>query len=535
VKRALGAVGAVLAGLATALGCAAAPARTPLPSAPSADAPLNPSRPSLFIAGNSTAARGAGDRQQGWGVPFAAYFDTSRVNVVNRARGGRSSRTFISEGLWDRLVADLKPGDVVLIEFGHNDGGAINDTLRARGSLPGLGDDSVAIDNLITKRHEVVHSFGWYMRKMIADTKAKGATPVVLSLSVRNLWKDGQIERGSGKYSLWSAQIARDAGVKFVDLTNLVADQLQRMGPERTKAMYVQDYVHFTIEGADLHARTVVAGLKALRPSPVPRAWLSAKGDSVRPDPLVGLGLSWPTDRTRPTLYLIGNSTVRNGRGDGAGGQWGWGDFVAPLFDTTRINVVNRAVGGLSARTFISQGYWDRVLTLVKPGDFVMMEFGHNDASPVNDTLRARGVLPGIGPDSVVIDNLITKQQGEVVYSFGGYLRRFVRETRARGATPIINSLTPRKFWANGRIVRNHGSFADWAEQTAREEHVPFVDLTEIASALMDTMPPARVDSLFGDANLHSSARGAALNARAIVDGLRALGADDPLREYLRP
>jgi len=191
--------------------------------------------------------------------------------------------------------------------------------------------------------------------------------------------------------------------------------------------------------------------------------------------------------------------------------------------------------GTHGARTFISQGYWDRVLTLVKPGDFVMMEFGHNDASPVNDTLRARGVLPGIGSDSVVIDNLITKQKGEVVYSFGEYLRKFVRETRARGATPIINSLTPRKFWENGRIRRTRDSFADWAEQAAREQQVPFVNLTELASRMMDTMPPARVDSLFGDANLHSSARGAELNARAVVDGLRALGAANPLREYLRP
>jgi lysophospholipase L1-like esterase len=278
----------------------------------------------------------------------------------------------------------------------------------------------------------------------------------------------------------------------------------------------------------------VVSGLKALRPSPV-RDLLSAKGAEVKPDPLVGLGLGYPADRARPTLFLVGNSTVRNGRGDGAGGQWGWGDFIAPSFDTTRINVVNRAVGGLSARTFISQGYWDRVLALVKPGDFVMVEFGHNDASPVNDTLRARGVLRGTGRDSVVIDNLITKQKGEVVYSFGGYLRKFVRETRARGATPIINSLTPRKFWENGRIRRTHDSFADWAEQVAREEGVAFVNLTELASQKMDTMPPARVDSLFGDANLQSSARGAELNAAAVVDGLRALGERNPLREYLRP
>ena len=496
-------------------------------------APINPALPSIFIAGNSTAASGAGARQQGWGVPFAHYFDSAKVNVVNRARGGRSSRTFITEGLWDKLLADVKAGDIVLIEFGHNDAGAINDTLRARGSIPGLGDDSIAIDNLLTKRHEIVHSFGWYMRKMIGEARAKGAMPIVLSLSVRNVWTNGQIERGSGRYSGWSAQLAKDAGVPFIDLTNMVADQFQVMGEERVKSIYQQDRTHFNAEGADIHARIVVSALKAQRPSPV-RGYLSAMGAAVDADRLVGLNLAWPANRALPTLFLVGNSTVRNGRGDGAGGQWGWGDFIAPWFDTTKINVLNRAVGGLSARTFISQGYWHRVLALLKPGDVVMLEFGHNDASAVNDTSRARGVLPGVGEDSVVIDNLLTGQKGEVVYSFGGYMRKFVREARAKGATPIINSLTPRKFWKDGRIARTRNSFADWAEQVARTEHVPFVNLAEIASSKMDTMPPARVDSLFGDANLHSSARGAALNAGAVIEGLRALGQSNPLLPYLR-
>ncbi len=524
---------AVLAGAAFTVGCAGTPPSPTVGPATSASAP-NAIRPTIWIAGNSTAARGAGARQQGWGVPFADYFDTTKVNVANRARGGRSSRTFISEGLWDTMLASVKSGDIVLIEFGHNDGGAINDTSRARGSLPGLGEDSVAIDNLLTKKHEVVHSFGWYMRKMIADTKAKGATPIVLSLSVRNIWANGQVERGSGRYSGWSAAIAKSAGAQFIDLTNLVADQFQEMGEARVTAIYEQDHTHFNAVGADIHARTVVSALKALRPSPV-RTYLSAKGAEVEADKLVGLNLTWPSSRTLPTLLLVGNSTVRNGRGDGAGGQWGWGDFIAPYIDTTKINVLNRAVGGLSARTFISQGYWNRVLTLIKPGDVVMLEFGHNDASPVNDTLRARGVLPGIGRDSVIIDNMLTKQKGEVVYSFGGYMRKFVTEVRARGGVPIINSLTPRKFWANGRIVRNRNSFADWAEQVARAEHVPFVNLTELASLKMDTMPPAKVDSLFGDANLHSSAAGADLNARAIVEGLRTLGSANPLKSYLRP
>ncbi|MDB4883498.1 MAG: lipolytic protein family, partial [Gemmatimonadetes bacterium] len=119
---------AVLAALVVgAAGCAktGAPATAAPAASPNAASSINATLPSIFIAGNSTAARGAGARQQGWGVPFADYFDSTKVNVVNRARGGRSSRTFITEGLWDKLLADVKPGDVVLIEFGHNDAGAI--------------------------------------------------------------------------------------------------------------------------------------------------------------------------------------------------------------------------------------------------------------------------------------------------------------------------------------------------------------------------------------------------------------------------
>src|SRR5476649_1152461 len=81
----------------------------------------------------------------------------------------------------------------------------------------------------------------------------------------------------------------------------------------------------------------------------------------------------------KPTLYLIGDSTVKNGQGNGGGGLWGWGNFIGGYFDTTRISVENDALGGTSSRTFISKGLWDKVLAKVKPGDYVMMQFGHND------------------------------------------------------------------------------------------------------------------------------------------------------------
>jgi len=98
----------------------------------------------------------------------------------------------------------LKPGDFVLIQFGHNDGSA-PDKDRARGSLPGLGEEGQAF-TMPDGREEVVRTFGWYMRKYVADTKEKGATPIILSLTVRNIWKDGRVERGPGRFGEWSPQ-----------------------------------------------------------------------------------------------------------------------------------------------------------------------------------------------------------------------------------------------------------------------------------------------------------------------------------------
>lgn len=483
--------------------------------------------PTLFIAGDSTAARGAGDDQQGWGVPFASFFDPSKVTVANRARGGRSSRTFITEGLWDQLLAEVKKGDVVLIQFGHNDGGPVNDDSRARGSIRGLGEETEEIDNLLTKKHEVVHTYGWYLRKMIGDTRSKGATPILLSLTIRNIWNDGLVERGSGRYSTWAKEIARTARVPFVDLTELVADRFDQLGEEKVKGFYVRDHTHFNAEGADLHAAMVVAGLKGLRPSPV-QGFLSAKGELVQAENYTRLNLPRPANRALPTLFLIGDSTVRNGYGDGAGGQWGWGDYLGQQMDTNRLNVCNRAVGGLSSRTFLTQGYWDRIMPMIKPGDYVMMQFGHNDNGPIT----GRNSLRGIGDETQEIE-IAAAGRTETVHTYGWYMGRYIEETRARGATPIVCSLVPRKIWANGKIVRAKETHAGWAEQIARAKGVLFIDLNEIVARHYDELGPGKVDSLFADEHTHTTEAGAILNAASVIEGLKALETD-PLESFLR-
>jgi rhamnogalacturonan acetylesterase len=240
---------------------------------------INPKLPTIFVAGDSTANNHA-NGGLGWGDPFVTYFDAAKVNVLNRARAGRSSRTFITEGLWDKVVSEMKKGDYVLIQFGHNDAGAINDDTRARGSLPGIGEETQEIDNLLTKKHEVVHSYGWYLRKMIADTRAKGAVPVLFSLTVRNIWKDGRVERGSGKFGQWAAEVAKSQHVEFIDLTTIIADRYEELGQEKVMALFGPDHTHTSSAGAELNAELVVAGLKTLKHDPLSH-YLSAKGKAI--------------------------------------------------------------------------------------------------------------------------------------------------------------------------------------------------------------------------------------------------------------
>ena len=199
-----------------------------------AQAPL----PTVFIAGDSTANN---VERRGWGDSLGSYFDATKVKIENRARAGRSSRTFLTEGLWDKLTADLRPGDIVLLQFGHNDGGPL-DTGRARGSFPGLGEETKAV-TMSNGTKELVHTYGWYMRKFIADAKAKGAKPMVLSLTVRNIWKDGKVERGSGNFSKWAQEMAK-ADLPFIDVTNIVADQYQKLGEEKVKPLFSTDHTH---------------------------------------------------------------------------------------------------------------------------------------------------------------------------------------------------------------------------------------------------------------------------------------------------
>lgn len=225
----------------------------------------------------------------------------------------------------------------------------------------------------------------------------------------------------------------------------------------------------------------------------------------------------------KPTLFFVGDSTVKNGKGDGSGNMWGWGDLMAPLFDTTKIKLENDALGGTSSRTFLTKGLWDKVLAKIEKGDYVIMQFGHNDSSPLDDTARARGTIKGVGDSAKEIYNPITKQQ-EVVHTYGWYLSKFVNEAKAKGATVFICSPIPRNDWKDGKVIRYNGTgYGLWAKQTAETTGAYFIDLNSITADTYDMMGQEAVKPLFPNEHTHTSREGAAINAASIVKGIKAI------------
>jgi rhamnogalacturonan acetylesterase len=250
-----------------------APPQTNTPT----DTPLNPELPTVFIVGDSTARNGA---NLGWGDHFAPLVDTARINVANRARAGRSSRTYIGEGMWDRVLAEMKPGDFVLIQMGHNDGASTGDKIltdpKARGSIKGLGEETVDVPikkpfttgPLVGKTVETVHTYGWYLRKYIAETRAKGATPILLTVTIRNIWigdpgATPHIERDMG-FRDYEYQIAAAQHVPIADMANLAAEKFEALGPDKTALLFPIDHTHTSAEGAALNAQFVATALRII-------------------------------------------------------------------------------------------------------------------------------------------------------------------------------------------------------------------------------------------------------------------------------
>jgi hypothetical protein len=129
----------------------------------------------------------------------------------------------------------VQSGDYVLIQFCHNDVGAI-DSLKERAAIRGTADTCHVYKLKSNGKYEVVYSFGWYLRKFIQDVREKGGIPILLSLTPRNIWKGGKIERRNDTYGKWYREVVEQTGVELIDVHNLTADSYDRLGENAKKS-----------------------------------------------------------------------------------------------------------------------------------------------------------------------------------------------------------------------------------------------------------------------------------------------------------
>ena len=213
----------------------------------------------IFIVGDSTAANkdtSGGKLERGWGQLFQNYFNKNLAVVDNHARNGRSSKSFMTDGLWAKVTTLIKKGDYVLIQFGHNDEKK-GDT--ARYTQPGS-------------------TFDQYLTKYVTEIKNLGGIPVLMSPVVRCSWKNGVLVDTHGEYRNTAKNLAKKLKVSFVDansITEKLESSLGEKGSQKLHMIYkpgevsaypngVNDSAHYNEYGAKTVARLLADGLTSV-------------------------------------------------------------------------------------------------------------------------------------------------------------------------------------------------------------------------------------------------------------------------------
>ena len=234
----------------------------------------------IFIIGDSTAAKkdlSTGSPERGWGMALQCYFDSAYIRVDNHAVNGRSSKSFIDEGRWDKVLSAMKPGDYVIIQFGHN-------------------DEKPAVE-----RHtDPGSTFDYNLAKFVRETRERGGIPILMNPVVRRnfaqkplkndddeklrntTFADGSklVEGDSlidthGLYKVAPRDVARRMNCHFIDANQITHDLEQSLGVEGSKKLHMwykpgeepslpqgrQDNTHYNIYGAHVVAKLLAGAL----------------------------------------------------------------------------------------------------------------------------------------------------------------------------------------------------------------------------------------------------------------------------------
>jgi lysophospholipase L1-like esterase len=581
--------------------------------------------PTVFLAGDSTVTDQPHEPTTSWGQMLPRFFKPG-IAIANHAESGETLKSFVTGLRLDKILSELKKGDYLFIQFGHND----------------------QKQNWPQTYSEAFTTYKQYLRTFIAEARLRGATPVLVTpMHRRTFDPNGKIRNSLGDYPDAVRQLAREENVALIDLNTMSAAFYEALGPEKSPVAFGangSDATHHSAYGAYELARCVVNGIRAAHldlakyladdaspfdpahPDP-PEAWAPAQPppaplkfdfSQIKPTDLYtpekGYGFEAPAATAPPYYFSVrvpeeGNYKVTATFGDlGAatvttvkaelrrlmiervqtapgefvtrsfivnvrrpqidgGGEvrlkdrektseaWAWDDRITLEFTNSRpgvakleiekagaiptlyiagdststdqgrepfnswgqmltrffnsgIGVANHGESGESLRGFIGEHRLEKLMSMIRPGDYLLIQMGHNDQ----------------------------KERGEGVGAFTTYtrdLKRFIAEARQHGATPVLvtpmNRLT---FDAEGKITNSLGDYPEAVRRAGKDENVPVIDLNAMSKPFYEALGPTGAHKAFaGNDTTHHSNYGSYELARCIVEAIRQ--ARLPLAGYL--
>jgi lysophospholipase L1-like esterase len=410
----------------------------------------------IDLIGDSTQTNNAG-----YGRGFCANL-TAKVDCVNMAKGGASTKTFREQGLWQRSL-ETKP-DYMLIQFGHND-------LESKDHLP---------------RQTTMAEYEANLRKYVEEARAAGIKPVLVTPITRRFFEaDGKIHSDLLAHSETMKKVAAEMKVPLIDLQADSIAYLDRIGEQEGNTLAITkkdddgktifDKTHLDWKGSYAFGRIVAVDMGKAVP---------ALAKYVKPQPAAlppeGVKAMKIIEGGPVKIVLVGDSTVN------AEGGWGKG-FCALM--TPNVTCINDALNGRSSKSFIDVGAWAKALA--GKGDYYLIQFGHND-------MKGKGLERETDPET----------------TFAANIRRYIRDARAIGAVPVVVTSLSRRNYKDGVLVQDLKDYSAAARRVGMEENVTVVDLNAMSTKLLEGMTQEQADQF--DATGHEDQR--AENKKSTID-----------------
>jgi lysophospholipase L1-like esterase len=410
----------------------------------------------IDLIGDSTQTNNAG-----YGRGFCANL-TAKVDCVNMAKGGASTKTFREQGLWERSL-QTKP-DYMLIQFGHND-------MESKDHLP---------------RQTTMAEYEANLRSYIEESRAAGIKPVLVTPLTRRYFEaDGKVHSDLLAHSETMKKVAAEMKVPLIDLQRDSIAYLDGIGEKASNTLAITkkdddgktifDKTHLDWKGSYFFGRIVAVDMgKAV---PQLSKYVRPQAATLPPEGVKAMKI---IEGGPVKIVLVGDSTVN------AEGGWGKG-FCAVM--TPNVTCVNEALNGRSSKSFIDEGAWAKALA--DKGDYYLIQFGHND-------------MKGKGPE----------RETDPETTFAANIRRYIRDVRAIGGVPVVVTSLSRRNYRNGVLVQDLKDYSAAARRVGMEENVTVIELNAMSTKLLEGMTQAQADEF--DATGHEDQR--AENKKSVTD-----------------